>query len=102
MRFRYGACKALREVGDGVILPGMTVELQRVADELKRLSASEVEELSVWLADYQRSMRSTVQGSVSETAVLPDFASRARALFPDGPSEPSFLETLLEARSSRF
>jgi hypothetical protein len=86
----------------GSYLPGMTAVLQKYAAELKKLSPAEVDELSAWLSDYQRTLHQPAVTGAGGTSAWPDFAARARELFPNGPPEPSFLETLLEARSPRF
>ena len=83
-------------------MPNMTAALERYAKELRKLSPAEVGELSAWLADYQRTLPGSTPPATNAPAAWPDFAARARELFPDGPPVPSFLDTLLEARSPRF
>ena len=80
----------------------MTAVLERYAEELRKLSPAEVGELSAWLADYQRTLPGPDGTAASKPVAWPDFGARARELFPDGPPAPSFLDTLLEARSPRF
>ena len=84
------------------MLPSMTAVLERYAEELRKLSPAEVGKLSAWLADYQRTMLGPVDTAASKPMAWPDFDARARELFPDRSPVPSFLDTLLEARSSRF
>ena len=80
----------------------MTAVLERYAEELRKLSPAEVGELSAWLADYQRTLPGPAGTAAGKPVAWPDFRARARELFPDGPPVPSFLDTLLEARSPRF
>ena len=96
-----GVPAALRDAGTGFILAFMTAVLQRYAAEMKRLSLAEVDELSAWLSEYRRTLHGQSFIDANGAAAWPDFVGRGRELFPDGPPDPSFLETLLEARSPR-
>ena len=73
----------------------MSTVLEKYAAELRKLSAEELSELSAWLADHLHALEDEPARRVSGVKMAwPDFGTRARQL--------SFLDTLLEARASRF